>query len=362
MMQRKYAMRFSRLGLALLLTMLMGLYPTGPIDAKGAEELPHVVIVTTGGAIAQKTDPKSGGAMPALSGQDLVKAVPGLGKVARITVVSVCNIDSSQMSPEIWVEVSRKVDQLLLHPGVSGAVVTHGTDTMAEGAYFLDLTLASDKPVVFTGAMRDASDLSPDGPVNLLGEVILAASDQARGWGVTVALNQYVNAARDVVKTQTTNPQTFEPGEKGYLGYIQSGRVHRFRERGPRVRLPLPAALPEVVLLTTFAGDDGSLVRFCVDQGVAGLVIEAVGAGNVNAEVFKAVEYALARKVAVVITSRVAHGAVYPIYGDAGGGLTLQKAGAILGGDLPGPKARLLLMLALAQTQDRAEIKKLFER
>jgi L-asparaginase len=325
-----------------------------------AAQLPLVAIVTTGGTIAQKTDPKTGGAVPAVSGADLIAAVPGLAKAARIKVVEVCNIDSSQMTPAIWAKVSKAVDKELADPAVAGAVVTHGTDTMAEGAFFLDLTVSSKKPVVFVGAMRDASAVSPDGPANILNAVIQAASPQAKDWGVTVTLNQYVNAAWDVVKTNTTNVQTFNSGERGYLGYIQGGQVKRFRARGPRITLPIPAELPKVAFLSTFAGDDGSLVRYAVDQGAKGLVVEGVGAGNVNAQVYKAIQYALKKGVAVVITSRVFHGAVEPIYGDQGGGLTLEKAGCILGGALRGPKARLLLMLALPQAKPPADLKKYF--
>jgi L-asparaginase len=328
--------------------------------AAQAAQLPLVAIITTGGTIAQKTDPKTGGAVPAVSGDDLIAAVPDLTKVARIKVVPVVNIDSSHMTPEIWVKVSRAVDKELADPQVVGAVVTHGTDTMAEGAFFLDLTVTSKKPVVFVGAMRDASAVSPDGPANILNAVIQAVSPQARDWGVTVTLNQYVNAAWDVVKTQTTNVQTFNSGERGYLGYIQGGRVIRFHARGPRITFPIPPKLPKVAFLSTFAGDDGSLARYAVDSGAEGLVVEALGAGNVNPQVYKAIKYALGKGVAVVITTRVLRGAVEPIYGDLGGGLTLQKDGCILGGYLHGPKARLLLMLALPQVKSTAELKKYF--
>jgi L-asparaginase len=330
------------------------------LSAQAATQLPLVAVITTGGTIAETNSPKTGGAEPAVSGDDLIAAVPDLAKVARIRVMQVCNIDSSQMTPQIWAKVSQAVDKELADPAVVGAVVTHGTDTMAEGAFFLDLTVTSKKPVVFVGAMRDASDVSPDGPANILNAVIQAASPQAKDWGVTVTLNQYVNAAWDVVKTQTTNVQTFNSGERGYLGYIQGGKVQRFRGRGPRLTLPIPAKLPKVVFLSTFAGDDGSLLRYAVESGAKGLVIEAVGAGNVNEQVYKAIKYALGKGVAVVITSRVYHGAVEPIYGDQGGGLTLQKEGCILGGSLRGPKARLLLMLALPQVKNVAELRQYF--
>ena len=326
-------------------------------------ELPTVVIVTTGGTIAEKTDPKTGGAVPAVSGKDLIEAVPGLGKIANIEVVSVCNIDSSQMTPEIWAKVSKTVDERLADPRIKGAVVTHGTDTMAEGAYFLELTLKSDKPVVFVGAMRDASDVSPDGPANILNAVTQVCSEEAKDWGVTVTLNQYINSARNVVKTNSTNVQTFYSGEKGYLGYIVMGKVIRYNDAPPKQKLPLSEKLPNVVFLGTFAGDDGSLARFAVDSGAKGIVIDAVGAGNVNAKVYEAIRYAISKGIAVVITTSVYHTGVWPMYGDEGGGAMLEKNGAILGGDLTGAKARLLLMLAIAKEKgDVSKIKTYFRR
>ena len=326
-------------------------------------ELPKVAIVTTGGTIAEKLDPKTGGAVPAVSGKDLTEAVPGLSKAADIEVVEFSNIDSSQMTPALWAKLSATVDGLLADPAIKGAVVTHGTDTMAEGAYFLELTLKSDKPVVFVGAMRDASDVSPDGPANILNAVIQASSEEAQGWGVTVTLNQFINSAANVRKTNSTNVQTFDSGEKGYIGYICMGKVIRYNDAPKRMTFPIPAELPDVALLATFAGDDGSLVRYAVDKGAKGIVIEGVGAGNVNAEVYKAVQYALDKGVVVVVTTRVYYSGVWPMYGDQGGGATLEKAGVILGGDLDGAKARLLLMLALAQKKgNRDGIKKYFAR
>lgn len=326
-------------------------------------KLPTVVIVTTGGTIAEKTDPTGGGAVPALSGKDLIKAVPELGKIANIKVVSYSNIDSSQMTPELWAGLSKAVDKELLDPTVKGAVVTHGTDTMAEGAYFLDLTLKTTKPVVFVGAMRDASDSSPDGPANILNAVTQVCSDEAKDWGVTVTLNQYINSARDVRKTNSTNVQTFNSGEKGYLGYIAMGKVLRFNDRQSRRKFPIPKDLPKVVLLETFAGDDGKFVRYAVSEGAEGIVIEGVGAGNVNAEVYKAIQYALSQGIAVVITTQVFNGGVFPIYGDQGGGATLKKAGVILGGDLPAAKARILLMLVLPEGKgDHAKLAECFKR
>ena len=323
--------------------------------------LPLVVIVTTGGSIAEKIDPKTGGAVPTVSGADLVAAVPHLKQVARIEVRDFSNIDSSQMAPEVWARLSRTVDAELARSEVRGVVVTHGSDTMSEGAYFLDLTLKSHKPVVFTGAMDDASSPFPDGPGNLLDAVVQVCSPQAAEWGVTVTLNRYVNSARAVSKTQTTNVQTFLSGEYGFLGYVFGRSVKRFNARPPRKTLPLPEKLPKVTYLATYAGDDGSLVRHAVDDGADGLIIDGVGAGNVNAATYDAILYALSKNLPVGIASRVNYGAVEPIYSDKGGAKRLQDKGCILTGDLGGPKARLLLILGIAtHGTDREKLQALF--
>lgn len=324
------------------------------------EKLPTVAIVTTGGTIAEKTDPKTGGAVPAVSGKSLVKAVPELLHYANIKVHNFSNIDSSQMNPAIWTKLSRKVDAILKDDRVKGVVVTHGTDTMAEAAYFLETTLISKKPVVFVGAMRDASDLSPDGPDNILNAVIQVCSPQGQNLGVTVTLNQYICSAAHVRKTNTTNVQTFNCGNYGYLGYICQERVYQYNDKPMGAKIPCADNLPVVPLLISYSGDDGAFIRHAVDIGAKGLVIEALGAGNVDAKAFEAVKYALSKGVVIVITSSVTHGGAYPIYGDAGGGTSLQRAGAILSPNIKGAKARLLLMLALANGKTRDEIKHYF--
>ena len=346
--------------LAILLCLVCLSIPL-PDHSVRAEQLPLVVIVSTGGTIASKTD-AGGGAVPALTGEALAAGVPGLDKAARIEVIDLYKIDSSRMTTANWSHLGRTVSQTLSREDVDGVVVTHGTDTMAQGAFFLDCILKSDKPVVFTGAMRDASSPGAEGPYNLLNAVIAAASPRARDWGVVVCLNDYINSAWWVMKTETTNVQTFESGRHGYLGQVINGRVYRWAASPPHPRLPLGDSLPKCPLITTFPDDDGFLIRQAINRGVRGLVIEAPGAGNVNAQVFEAVKEALAKETVVVITSRVPHGGVWPAYGGPGGGATLEKSGCILGGDLPGPKARLLLMLALAQGVQGQDLADLFSR
>jgi L-asparaginase len=329
--------------------------------------LPTVAIITTGGTIASKPSETAGGVTPALSGAALLATVPALKSMAAIDLQPLVDIDSSQMTPEIWARLSQATDAALARDDIVGAVITHGTDTMAEGAYFLDVTLQSDKPVVFTGAMHNAAAINPDGPANIVDAVTQVLSGNARDWGVTVTLNGCINAARHVRKTHTTNRQTFMSGEYGYLGVIAGGAVTRFNDRRDRIRIPLPVELPEtfpdVPLLAVYAGSDGRFIRHAVDSGANGLVIAGSGAGNINAASFDAVQYALTKGLPVVITSHVPNGAVRAEYANAGGGATLARAGAMLAGDLDGHKARLLLMLGLMQNgSDRAALAALFDR
>jgi len=312
-------------------------------------QLPTVAIVMTGGTISEKTDPKTGASIPVSSGADLLETIPALKNLANYKIVHFSNIDSSQMTPEIWAKLSQTVDKILEDDNIVGAVITHGTDTMAEGAFFLDITLKTKKNVVFTGAMRNASDPYSDGPPNLINSVVQAISPRANDWGVTVNMNQYIQSAYWVEKTQTTNPQTFMSGDKGYLGYVYDKKVvYRYNDRLFQMNFPIPKKLPKVAIISDFAGSTGDGVKFAVDhEKVDGIVIISVGAGNVNESMYYGIKYAIEKGVTVVITSRVLYGGVFPAYGDIGGGASLLKLGAILGGNLHAPKARLLLMLAL---------------
>ncbi len=311
--------------------------------------LPTVAVVTTGGTIAEKVTPGAAGAVPVLTGEELVAAVPELDQLADVRVVNFCNLDSAQMSPQVWCELSAVVDEQLAYPAVVGAVVVHGTDTMEEAAYFLDLTLRSDKPVDFVGAMRSASHLSPDGPGNIYNGVLQTVSGEGREWGVTVTLNDRIHAARYVRKAHTANVATFDSGERGALGYIANERVYRYQGRPKRHWLSVPEELADVYYIATYAGTDGALIRFAVDAGAEGIVVEGYGAGNVNEAAYEEIKRALDKGVAVVVTSRVGVGPTAALYGSPGGGATLERAGAFVGSDLSGVKARLLMMVALPQ-------------
>lgn len=342
-------------------TLFMTLLFLLPCVTQAAQELPLVAVVTTGGTIASTVDPATGDVIPALGGEELLAAVPGLEDIARLEVHEFVDIDSSKITPEIWLELSKAVQRQLDRPEVRGVVVTHGTDTMEETAFFLDLTLQSSKPVVMVGAQHNAADTWPDGPGNLLHAVRQAVSEAARGLGVTVTMNQYINSARDVRKTHTDNPMTFKSGEKGCLGYVYDDMVEAFRAPLRRMHFPLPGALPRVVLFTMYAGAQGDMIRHAVDNGAKGVVVAAMGIGNVNGPVFEALQYAKSKGAQVVIASRCENGRTMPVYGGPGGGRELARMGAIFCNDLQPLKARILLQLALAHGLEGEELAAAFQ-
>src|SRR5579864_6988858 len=197
--------------------------------ATAAQGLPSIGVLSTGGTIASKQDPAKGGYLPALSGEDLVSAVPAIKKIAQIQVEQISNIPSPDITPEIWVRLAGRVNELLAKPEIAGIVVTHGTDTLEETAYFLDLATISTKPVIMVGAQRPASDPESDGPRNLLDAVRVAVASEAVGKGVMVVMNGQINAARDVTKTNTSQVETFRSLEFGAIGTVDAEKVRLYR-------------------------------------------------------------------------------------------------------------------------------------
>jgi L-asparaginase len=321
---------------------------TSPDISRAQNSLPVCPLVATGGTIAMKIDPVKNAAVPAMSGEDLVATVPLVSKYAKVEVNNVSNVPSDYMDPPRWIALTSEVNRALARPEVAGVVVSHGTDTLEETAFWLDLTVNSDKPIVLIGAQRNASEPDFDGPRNLLNAVRICVDPQSRGKGAMLAMNNQINAARDVSKTNTSSVETFKSGDFGFLGIVDNDRIVYSRAPLRRLHVAIKTdTMPYVEIVAMYGGADGSLVKAAVDQGAKGIVIEGLGSGNVNAPMFDAIEKAIAKGVAVVITSRVPNGRVLPNYGFAGGGKTLVDAGAVLGDDLSPQKARILLMLLL---------------
>lgn len=323
--------------------------------------LPLCQLIATGGTIAMRTDPGSGAAVPTLLGEDLIAAVPSLQSLAAIELLNFSNLPSDYMDATRWVALSRVVERALQRPNVAGAVISHGTDTLEETAWFLDQTLEAEKPVVLVGAQRNASEPDFDGPRNLEGGIRACISPAARGRGVLVVMNDSIHSARRVTKNHTSAVQAFESGEAGHEGWIAGGQVHFSRPAGDRMSVALQSELlPRVDIVPMYAGADGAHVHAAVQNGAKGVIIEALGLGNVNTDMYAAIVEAIRAQVVVVIASRCGRGRVRPAYGFEGGGHTLQEAGALFAGDLSARKARISLMLALQAAMAPSEMQALF--
>jgi L-asparaginase len=321
-------------------------------------------LITTGGTIVSRVDPATGLAMPVLSGEELVQTLDRIGGAGEVEVHDFCRLASPQVGPEHWPGLQALAQSLLARPDIAGVVVTHGTSTLEETAWFLDLTLRSDKPVVVTGAQRNSSAPDFDGPRNLLTALKICRCEAARGKGVLVALNEHVNAAREATKTHTTDVETFQSGEWGYLGKVVNDRVTF--QRAPTRRLHLPLGkdpLPPVEIVSMYAGASGAMVHAAGASGARGIVVQAVASGHVNAGMYEAIREVLARGIPVVIATRIPRGGTRAGYGFPGSSQLLLEAGAVLSDDLSAWKARIVLMLALQQGPiAQAALARLFEQ
>ncbi len=332
--------------------------------AAQAQDKPVVQFIATGGTIAMKVDPVTKGVVPAISGDDLMQSVPDAAKYARIEVNNFSKMSANYITDDWWARLSKSVNDALARPEVAGVVVAQGTDTMEETAYWLDLTVDSEKPVVMIGAQRNASSPDFDGPRNLLNAIRIAVAPKARGKGVMVSMNNEINAARSVIKTHTANVETFQGGNFGWLGEVWDDKVVFSRAPLRRMHLPVKSGdFPVVHIFPMYAGADGMFIRHAVDNGAKGIVVQAVGMGNMNVSMYEAVKYAIGKGVPVVIATRVANGRTMPVYGFDGGGKTTFDAGAVMAGDLSPQKAKILLTLLLHNGKaSLAELREAFAR
>lgn len=318
-----------------------------------------VIIITTGGTIAMKNDPKTGGLIPAVSGADLIEAVPDLKNVADIDVVEFSNVPSGHVTPEMMLELAKLADKYAA-ADADGIVVTHGTDTMEETAYVLSLACKTDKPVIITGAMRGASDMGYDGPANILSAVKVAACDKAAGRGTLLVMNDEIHSAAEVTKGHTVSCSTFVSPGWGPIGHVYFDGVVFRRSSENLQKIVTDKLEHDVELLKVYAGMDDFLFKCLADKPVKGLVVEAVGCGNVPPAVMKGIEYVRSKEIPVVLATRVASGRVVPVYSYLGSAGYMEPFKLIYSGELNGQKARLKLMLALGVTQDEEKLQEYF--
>ncbi len=321
-----------------------------------------VVVIFNGGTISMKVDEKIKAAVPNLTGEEIMSMVTGIESYAEVESYTFSSLPSPHMTPDIMMELSNYVKKFLEREDVDGVVVTHGTDTLEETAYFLQLTINSEKPVVVTGSMRNSSELGYDGPANLAASICTATSKESRNRGVIVCLNNELNCASEVTKSHSMHLNTFQSPEFGPIGIVDSNEVRFYRGSTTKEYINTDVIENNVQLIKSCVGMDGTLIDYCVSQGAKGLVIEAMGRGNIPPLMASSVEKAINKGVAVVIVSRCYKGRVLDSYGYEGGGKQLRNMGVIFGDSMPGQKARIKMILALGKTRNLDEIREVFEK
>ena len=333
-------------------------------DAAKAPKLANVTILATGGTIAGSgaTSTTTVGYTAATVGvQQLIKAVPELAKVANVSGEQVFQIASESMTNDHWLTLAKRVNVLLAQNSVDGIVITHGTDTLEETAYFLNLVVKSRKPVVLVGAMRPSTALSADGPINLYNAVLLAADPSAANKGVLVAMGDQIHSARDVSKTNTSTPDAFKTSELGMLGYIQGSKTFFYRvstrkhTADTEFDIASLAALPQVDIVYGYANMNTVALDAFVAAGAKGIIHAGTGDGSVAAKVKPGLVAARKGGTIIVRSSRVGQG-ILARNGEAND----DELDFVVSDTLSPQKARILLMLALTKTNNTKELQRMF--
>ncbi len=321
---------------------------------------PTVCIVGTGGTIASKYDPKIGGSVSTASAEDLVAAVPELSGFAEIRVIDHCNVNSAVIDTPTVFALRDTLRKPIADETVSGTVVTHGTATLEETAYMMDITLGDEKLVVFTGAQRDFDERDADGPSNIRDAVMLAAEPTARGKGVLVAFAGEIHAAREAMKVSTDSLAAFASRDGGPIGVVTKSGVTFWSAPERRLYLNVDHVKENVQLVVVTQGSNDLLLRACIRERVDGIVVAGVGDANMNLSFYRAVSDALEAGIPVVVSTRVLSGSPHQSKVYPGSARSVIRRGAIAAGYLSALKARILLMVA--HTQDREELAEIFAR
>lgn len=339
--------------LLLILTALM-------VGVGAAAQKPNIHILATGGTIAGTGTATNVSRYTAgqVSIAQLIEAVPQINEIADVTGEQIVNIGSQDMNDEVWLILAKRVNELLDDPGTDGIVITHGTDTMEETAYFLSLTTGGGKPVVITGAMRASTAISADGPANIYNAVVAAADPESAGMGVTVVMNGLIYQAKDVTKTNTLNLHAFQAPDAGALGYIYNNKaVYNRKPAYDNAVFDVRGMekLPKVGIVYGHSNIDPDMVQHMLKNGYQGIVYAGVGNGNIHKDIFPVLEKARKKGIQVVRSSRVPTGPTTldnEVDDDAYQFIAAQQHNP--------QKARILLMLALTETDDWKDIQTYF--
>lgn len=328
-----------------------------------AQKRPNIHILATGGTIAGAGTSTTGTAYTAgqVAVSELISAVPELNEIAHITGEQIVKIGSQDMSDDIWLKLAHTLNTLLKRRDVDGVVITHGTDTMEETAFFLNLTVKSNKPVVLTGAMRASTSLSADGPLNLYNAVVTACATESTGRGVLIVMNGLILGAHSAMKMNTIDVQTFQAPDAGALGYVFNGKVHynQTTDKLHTVQSVFDVSdmdkLPKVGIIYSHSNVEADALDALIRNGYQGIVHAGVGNGNIHKNLLPKLADASNKGILVVRSSRVPTGPTTP---DAE--IDDEKYGFVASQELNPQKSRILLMLALTRTQDYKTIQTYF--
>jgi L-asparaginase len=362
MNRRTFGLRVA-LGFGLCVTGLNSAVAQPGAVAQASEATrPKVRLIATGGTISNHTGGR-------LTADELLKSAPALDRYVRAEGEQFANVASSELTLTQWLELARRInDAFRQDPELTGVVVTSGTDTLEETAYFLNLTIRTDKPVVVVGSMRNPSTVGYEGAANLLEAFRVAAEPSSRGKGVLVVLNDEINAAREVTKTDALRLQTFQSRGYGVLGVVDSDRVVYYRTGLKRhtsqseFDVSSLKELPRVDVIMVYQGASGDLIKAAVDRGAKGIIIASAGAGATSGTQRDGIEYAVQKGVFVVTSTRTGSGRIAPSRGprQTGGDERTDGGYRISAEDLAPLKARVLLMLAIAAHADGAAVQRMF--
>lgn len=318
-----------------------------------------ILLLHTGGTIAMSEDDKTGAVAPK-GGNPLEHSLDSLKNIANVTSEQYLNIPSPHMTPQLMFQLANHIDERTVYEKFDGVIVTHGTDTLEETAYLLDLLIQTSIPVVVTGAMRSSNELGSDGPYNLISALRVAICDEAYRKGVLVVLNDEIHTAKNVTKTHTSNIATFQSPQYGPIGTVTKRGVFFHHIPTKRDSYNISHLSKKVLLLKAFAGMEDGLIEAVSNLNIDGLVIEAFGQGNLPPFMVSSLKKLLANHIPIVLVSRCFNGIVQDTYGYDGGGKQLKQLGIIFTNGLNGQKARLKLMVALELTNKQDELQELF--
>lgn len=318
-----------------------------------------ILIIHTGGTISMKEDKQTGDVAPE-GEHPLLEVLPSLSGVAEIKDEVLFHIPSPHITPNHMLTLGKRIHEHLANEQIDGIVITHGTDTLEETAFFLDIYLQTRKPVIVTGAMRSINEIGSDGLYNLMTSVRVACSEEAQDKGVLVVMNDEIHTANNVTKTSTSNIATFQSPQYGPIGIITKRNILFHHSLRRKESYPIQQITKHVALIKTYAGMEGSVFEAMEQANINGLVIEALGQGNVPPTIVQPLQNLINKGIPIVLVSRCYQGIVQDVYSYEGGGRSLKDMGIIFSNGLTGPKARLKLMIALEMTDNHSELVAMF--